>query len=65
MLNTDEGIKRKIVEDGVVTLSGIIPDWGVRRAVYETALHTEGVVDIKDKLIVKPASQNPLKGAMA
>jgi osmotically-inducible protein OsmY len=44
------------VENGVVTLSGIVPTWLARQAAYEIALHTEGVVHINDKLIVKAAS---------
>jgi osmotically-inducible protein OsmY len=44
------------VENGVVTLSGIVPSWGARQGAYETALHTEGVIDIKDNLILEPGS---------
>jgi osmotically-inducible protein OsmY len=44
------------VENGIVTLSGIVPNWAARQAAYETALYTEGVIDIKDKLIVKAVS---------
>ena len=40
------------VENGVVTLSGRVPDWGIYRTVLDIARYTPGVVNVIDYLIV-------------
>ncbi len=40
------------VENGIVTLSGAIPSWSARNSSFDTALFTDGVVDVIDKLVV-------------
>lgn len=42
------------VENGIVTLSGTIPNWHFKEAVFETALYTSGVLEVKNNLTVKP-----------
>ncbi|MDY7110101.1 MAG: BON domain-containing protein [Planctomycetota bacterium] len=42
------------VEDGIVTLTGNVPDRLSRQAAYEAALYTEGVVEIRDELVLSP-----------
>jgi osmotically-inducible protein OsmY len=42
------------VEEGIVTLTGNVPDRPTRRAVYEAALYTEGVIEIRDELVMSP-----------
>ena len=41
------------VENGVVTLSGTVRNWGERTAAFFTALYTKGVVHVDDRLSVK------------
>jgi len=40
------------VENGTVTLSGTVTSWAARRAAYEAALYTTGVVDVRNLLSV-------------
>lgn len=41
------------VEDGIVTLTGSVPNWTVYTAVREAARHTSGVKQVSDDLLVK------------
>jgi osmotically-inducible protein OsmY len=41
------------VENGVVTLSGTVTNWGERTAAFFTALYTKGIVHVDDRLFVK------------
>ncbi len=41
------------VEDGMVTLSGQVPTWMDKDALYAAALDTDGVVEVEDNLIIK------------
>jgi osmotically-inducible protein OsmY len=41
------------VENGIVTLSGTVKNWGERTAAFFTALYTKGVVHVDDRLSVK------------
>ncbi len=47
------------VEDGVVTLSGTVPNWTARRAARTAAELTRGVVDVIDQLTIRTASAIP------
>jgi osmotically-inducible protein OsmY len=40
------------VEDGVVTLTGRVPNWSARRAAVDAAVFTWGVVEVIDLLVV-------------
>ncbi len=40
------------VKEGVVTLSGSVPDWAARENAYRAAVNTEGVVDVVNKLTI-------------
>jgi osmotically-inducible protein OsmY len=51
--NVDVNTVHVKVEDGHVTLSGEVPSWNARRAAYECALNTGGVVDVEDDLIIQ------------
>lgn len=52
----DERSVSVMVENGGVTLMGTVPTWHDRELVYNTALCTEGVVHIDDRLfVVAPA----------
>jgi osmotically-inducible protein OsmY len=42
------------VENGVVTLSGTVPDWDARRAAINAAEFTKGVIDVLDELSIQP-----------
>jgi osmotically-inducible protein OsmY len=42
------------VEMGEVTLTGNVPSWSAKTAAYSSALYTNGVIDVVDKLIVNP-----------
>jgi osmotically-inducible protein OsmY len=42
------------VENGVVTLSGTVPDWDARRAAVNAAEFTKGVIDVLDELTIQP-----------
>jgi Predicted periplasmic or secreted lipoprotein len=42
------------VENGVVTLSGTVPDWDARQAVINAAKYTRGVIDVLDELTIQP-----------
>ncbi len=42
------------VENGVVTLSGTVPDWDSRRAAINAAEFTKGVIDVIDELTIQP-----------
>lgn len=46
------------VEEGYVTLSGYAPNSHTREQIYRTALYTKGVVDIRDRMKIKPFSIN-------
>jgi osmotically-inducible protein OsmY len=41
------------VNRGIVTLSGIVPDWPGYRAAFNAAKYTVGVIDIIDDLVIK------------
>jgi len=41
------------VENGLVTLTGTVPHWGAKTAAFFTALHTNGVIHVDDRLTVK------------
>ena len=41
------------VNNGIVTLSGNVPDWNTRHQVYSTALYTKGVIDIVDEMTIQ------------
>lgn len=41
------------VDNGIVTLTGTVSDWHTRLQVYNTALYTRGVIDIRDQLVIK------------
>ncbi len=41
------------VEDGVVTLSGAVPNWAARQAALTAAERTAGVVDVIDNLVYR------------
>jgi osmotically-inducible protein OsmY len=43
------------VEDGVVTLSGAVPNWAARQAALTAAERTAGVVDVIDNLVYRAA----------
>jgi osmotically-inducible protein OsmY len=44
------------VENGVVTLSGTVPNWAARRAAVTAAEYTRGVLDVIDNLgVITPA----------
>jgi len=40
------------VQQGVVTLSGTVPNRTARNAAYNAAMHTPGAVEVRDNLIV-------------
>jgi osmotically-inducible protein OsmY len=40
------------VRGGNVTLTGTVPNAAARRAVYESALYTYGVINIEDRLTI-------------
>jgi osmotically-inducible protein OsmY len=42
------------VENGVVTLSGTVPDWDAHRAAINAAEFTKGVIDVLDELTIQP-----------
>jgi len=42
------------VENGVVTLSGVVPDWTSLREAENAALYTAGVTGVNNNLTVKP-----------
>ncbi len=44
------------VANGVVRLTGAVPNWAARQVVYNTALHTFGAIGVDDQLLV--ASQD-------
>lgn len=41
------------VDHGVVTLTGVVPDFNAARAAYVSALHVDGVADVHNNLKVK------------
>lgn len=41
------------VNNGTVTLSGVVPDWSAWRAAYNAAAYTTGVVDVIDRLAIR------------
>ena len=41
------------VENGIVILSGMVPNWHFKEAIFETALYTSGVLEVKNNLTVK------------
>lgn len=43
------------VENGLVTLTGTVENWGAKTAAFFTALYTKGVVHVDDRLSVKRA----------
>lgn len=47
----ETGIRIK-VQHGVVTLSGTVPSWIARNAAFDSALFTDGVVDVIDNLLI-------------
>lgn len=42
-----------VVEEGGVTLSGIVPTWRARAAAENAARYTVGMVDIQNEIVVK------------
>jgi osmotically-inducible protein OsmY len=48
-----------MVENGTVTLSGTVADQHAHRSVYETALFTEGVINIEDNLEISRLPHQP------
>jgi osmotically-inducible protein OsmY len=38
----------------VVTLSGEVATWAARRSARDAALHTPGVVDVRDRIRIRP-----------
>lgn len=42
------------VEDGIVTLYGTVPSWTIDQLAYNAALYTNGVLDVRDNLVVSP-----------
>lgn len=40
------------VREGRVTLSGTVPSWAARRAAYDAAAYTAGVIDVENRLMV-------------
>jgi len=40
------------VANSVVTLTGAVPNWAAREVVYNSALHTLGVIGVDDQLVV-------------
>ena len=40
------------VTNGVVTLSGSVPNWSALRAARNAAYHTAGVIDVRDSLAI-------------
>lgn len=44
------------VENGLVTLSGTVPNWNAYRAAYQAALYTSGVMGILDDLRIRDTS---------
>ncbi|MDY7110102.1 MAG: BON domain-containing protein [Planctomycetota bacterium] len=42
------------VEGGVVRLSGEVATWAARRSARDAALHTPGVVDVRDRIRIRP-----------
>jgi len=49
-INVDVDDFDVIVENGTVTLTGTFPSWLRKRAAYNTARFTEGVVEVKDRI---------------
>lgn len=41
------------VQDGVVTLSGRVPDWYAKNAAYKAALYTIGVKEVRDNMTIQ------------
>lgn len=41
------------VENGVVTLTGVVENWGAKTAAFFAALYTRGVVHVDDRLTIK------------
>jgi osmotically-inducible protein OsmY len=41
------------VENGIVNLSGTVPNWHYKEAAFETALYTFGVLEVKNNLVIK------------
>jgi osmotically-inducible protein OsmY len=50
--NVDVDMVDVKVENGTVTLAGMVPNWRARRSAYEAALFTRGVINIRDNLVV-------------
>lgn len=42
------------VKDGFVTLRGEVLNWAAEQAAYDCALHTDGVIGIRDDLVIRP-----------
>jgi osmotically-inducible protein OsmY len=40
------------VANGVVTLTGAVPNWAARQVVHSSALHTFGAIAVDDQLVV-------------
>lgn len=50
MVNADAVEVR--VANGVVTLTGAVPNWAARQVIYNSALHTFGAIGVDDQLVV-------------
>jgi osmotically-inducible protein OsmY len=53
---TDVGVE---VDDGVVTLTGTVANWGIRLAAEEAAHRVKGVLDVANDIVVKVAGAGP------
>lgn len=51
-VGVDERAVNVKVERGIVTLSGTVSSWVARNAAFDTALFTDGVVDVVDNLVI-------------
>jgi len=53
------------VKNGVVTLSGTVPDEGARYEAYKLATNTPGVTKVNDETVLQPPAQPPVQTAEA
>ena len=48
-----------IVENGIVTIKGNVPNWTVRQAIMSCVENTIGVVDINEEIIIDMPKSEP------